>query len=539
MILSDEKIQEVNKRYEALKSDRENWEWHWEDIIELINPRKANQWTKTRGERRMENVFDAGPIHSNQMLANAFHSRLTNPAVNWFSLTSGMSDVDSEKSVAKYLQDVKGTIHDVLNQSNFQSQVAEYYADLCSLCTGVLLCEEDDEDYVRFKSSPIWDHYIAENHLGKVDTVFTEYEWDFRSIVQKFGKEPFLEKDEWMQMFDQLAKAPSTIKYTVVHAVFPRTDRDVLKLDVTNKPYASIYYLKKGLVPLMNSGFDDNPYLVSRFSVTSGEFYGRGPGTMALPDVRMLNVMVRTVIKYAQKATDPPLLVPDDGYLQPKTFPGAVNTYRAGTDDRLQYLEPSGNHGVSLEMIDRVQRKIEQAFYVDQLQLLEQSRMTATEVSTRNDERMTLLAPVLARQHYEFLKPLIDRVFSILQRKGLLPDPPEILVEKDLNIEYSSQIARAQKRSTVANVQGFMNVLAPFMQTSPAAQHIIDGDAVARYVAKQMDIPQEILKSKEEVEEILKQEAEALARQQQAELDQKRADAEGRQIENEQVARGA
>ena len=43
------------------------------------------------------------------------------------------------------------------------------------------------------------DHYIAENHLGKVDTVFTEYEWDFRSIVQKFGKEPFLEKDEWMQ----------------------------------------------------------------------------------------------------------------------------------------------------------------------------------------------------------------------------------------------------------------------------------------------------------------------------------------------------
>ena len=535
MILEEDKVMQVDKRFQSLKSDRANWDWHWEDIVELINPRKANQWTKTRGEKRMENVFDAGPIHANQMLSNAFHSRLTNPAVPWFALTTGDSETDAEKPVAKYLQDVSRVLHETLNQSNFQSQVAEYYTDLTSLCTAVLLCEEDDEDEVRFKCSPIWDHYIAENHLGKVDTIFTEYEWDFRSIVQKFGKEPFRHKPDWMHQFDVMSKAPSTQKYKVVHAVFPRSDRDITKLDVTNKPFASVYYLQKGHIPLKNSGFDENPYIVSRFSVTSGEFYGRGPGTMSLPDVRMLNVMIMTVIKYAQKATDPPLLVPDDGYLQPKTFPGAVNTYRAGTDDRLQYLEPAGNHGVSIEMIDRVQRKIDQAFYVDQLQLLEQSRMTATEVSTRNDERMTLLAPVLARQHYEFLKPLIDRVFGVLERRGMLPAPPDILLEKNLGIEYSSQIARAQKRSTVANVQGFMNVIAPFMQVSPAAQHIIDGDAVVRYVAKQMDVPQEVLRSKEDVEDILEQQAEIARQQQEAQMMQQQAQTQGQEIQNRQM----
>ncbi len=49
----------------------------------------------------------------------------------------------------------------------------------------------------------------------------------------------------------------------------------------------------------------------------------------------MLNEMSKTTIKAAQKQVDPPLLVPDDGFILPvRTVPGGLNFYRAGTRDR-------------------------------------------------------------------------------------------------------------------------------------------------------------------------------------------------------------
>ena len=71
----------------------------------------------------------------------------------------------------------------------------------------------------------------------------------------------------------------------------------------------------------------------------SNEIYGRSPAMTALPDVKMLNEMSKTTIKAAQKQVDPPLLVPDDGFLLPvRTVPGGLNFYRSGTRDRIEPL---------------------------------------------------------------------------------------------------------------------------------------------------------------------------------------------------------
>ena len=44
----------------------------------------------------------------------------------------------------------------------------------------------------------------------------------------------------------------------------------------------------------------------------------------ALADIKMLNRMSEVTIRAAQKQVDPPLLVPDDGFMLPvRTIPGS------------------------------------------------------------------------------------------------------------------------------------------------------------------------------------------------------------------------
>ena len=158
---------------------------------------------------------------------------------------------------------------------------------------------------------------------------------------------------------------------TIVHAVMPRDEenRDDYKLDAENKPYASCYIDPEEKVLLSESGFDEFPYMVPRWKKSSYEIgYGRSPTMTALPDIKMLNKMSEVTIRAAQKQIDPPLMLPDDGFMLPiRTVPGGLNFYRAGTRDRIEPLQIGANNPLGLQTEEQRRQAIRSAFYVDQL----------------------------------------------------------------------------------------------------------------------------------------------------------------------------
>ena len=78
---------------------------------------------------------------------------------------------------------------------------------------------------------------------------------------------------------------------------------------------------------------------------------GRSPAMVALPDVKMLNLMSKTIIQAAQKQIDPPLLVPDDGFLLPiRTQPGGLNFFRSGSRDTITPLNTGANIPIGINM---------------------------------------------------------------------------------------------------------------------------------------------------------------------------------------------
>ena len=151
-------------------------------------------------------------------------------------------------------------------------------------------------------------------------------------------------------------------------------------------------------------------------------------------------------MKAAAKQVDPPLLVPDDSMLSPiRMSAGSLNYYRSGSRDRIEPLNIGQATTVTLNAENQRREAIQKTFHIDQLMISSQRSMTATEVIQRNEEKMRILGPALSRLQSELLQPLILRVFNIMLRNKLFPIAPEVLANQEIDIEYVSPMALAQR----------------------------------------------------------------------------------------------
>jgi hypothetical protein len=140
--------------------------------------------------------------------------------------------------------------------------------------------------------------------------------------------------------------------------------------------------------------------------------------------------------------------------------------------------------------------------------------MTATEVLQRNEEKMRLLGPVMGRLQSELLQPLIQRSFKLMLRKGRLDVPPEELQGQDIDIEYVSPLAKAQKLTDLQSMMRGLEVLLQLGQSLPVMDYI-DDDGLVKYLVDVAGMPAKVIKSNEEVAALREQQA-----QQQAQLAQ-------------------
>ena len=495
-------------RFDRLKTQRQNWESHWQEVADYMQPRKADVTkTRSKGDKRTELIFDSSPLQSVELLAASLHGMMTNPSTPWFSLKFKNGGMETEDEAKEWLESTTEIMYSVFNKSNFQQEIFELYHDLITFGTAAMFIEEDDEDDLKFSTRHINEMYISENDKGRIDTIFRKFRLTARAAIQKFGanvsnnivtthrKDPYEEID-------------------IIHAVYPRSDFDPKKQDKGNMPFESVYFEAGTGDELSVSGFREFPFVVPRYLKASHEIYGRSPAMTALPDVKMLNEMSKVIIKSAQKQVDPPLLVPDDGFMLPvRTVPGGLNFYRAGTRDRIEPLNIGANNTLGLNMEEQRRNSIRNAFYVNQLQMQDGPQMTATEVIQRNEEKMRLLGPVLGRLQSELLKPLIDRSFAILMRKNLFPNPPEFLSGQDIEIEYVSPLAKAQKSTELSSIMRAVEILGSLSNVAPVFDHI-NMDKLVRHLTSIVGVPQKILKPQAELN-AERQEAAAQAEQQQ------------------------
>lgn len=496
-----ELAQSLLTRFKGLEETRQPWLKSWQELTEYMLPRKNSfvgngSSGLARGQVGDERIFDSTPMHALELLASSLGGLLTNPAMPWFDIRAKDRDKSDDKAIRSFLEQARERICALFNSEDtgFQTNVHELYLDIALLGTAVMYVEADPETVVRFSTRPLGEVFAAESVRGVVDTVYRRYEITARQVAQEWG----------INCSDAVFKAAESSPDTrveILHAVFPRTDRDPFALGAANFPYASIYMETAGQHILEESGYLEMPYLMPRWAKAAGEIYGRGPGQTALSDTRVLNAMARTALMAAEKMSDPPLMVPDDGFLGPvRSGPGGLSYYRAGSNDRIEPLPVRVDLGATEDMMQQRRVSIRRIFMGDQL-APEGPATSATEAIIRQSEKMRVLGPVLGRLQTEFLSPLIKRVFNIMLRAGALPPFPDGLTPEDIEVRYTSPVARAQKQYEAQGLPQVMQYLSPLVGASDqfGIMDNFDTDRIARHVADLFGTPADYMKSMPDV----------------------------------------
>jgi hypothetical protein len=269
-----------------------------------------------------------------------------------------------------------------------------------------------------------------------------------RQAIQKFG-------DKCPEAIRKSADTNPEGEHFFLHWVLPRTDRDPKRKDFKGMPYASYYISVDGKKIVSEGGYRTFPYASSRYMQAPGEPYGRSPAMDCLPAAKTLNKQKELLLKQGQLASDPVILVADDGIMDGATVESGTYISGAITADGRSLVGtlPVGRVDINKEMMDDERSIINDSFLVTLFQILvETPEMTATEVAERVREKGILLAPTIGRQQSEYLGPMIEREIDILSSQGLLPPMPRMLreAEGEYTIIYDSPITKTQKAEWTA-----------------------------------------------------------------------------------------
>jgi hypothetical protein len=446
-------------------------------------------------------------------------SGLTSPARPWFKLGSGDPELDQIDSVRYWLDDVQGRMMTTFAKSNIYGELHSCYAETGGFGTGALIILDDFKTTIRARTFTAGEYFLGIGPDGRADTFGRQCWFTVGQVVKQFGIErvsPSV-KSLWENgSLEQWVK--------LSHLIEPNDKRLYGKQDFKNMPYRSVYWEEGSPSDtyLAIAGFEEFPVLAPRWDLTTAlDSYGKGPGWESLGDVKMLQKMQLDKLIALDKLVDPPIQVDASVQGEANMLPGGITRSSAQSPNagvRAAYqIDP---HLDDLEAsIRSTQGAIREAFYSDLFLMLantDRSNMTAREVAERHEEKLLMLGPVIERLEGDLLDPLIDRTFSIMLRKGQIPEPPQELQGMDLKVEYISILAQAQRMvgtTSIEKIAGFAGNLAA---VQPDVLDVIDFDEALIEYGTMLGVPPKVVRSHEAIKVRRAQKAQAAQAQAQA-----------------------
>jgi len=174
------------------------------------------------------------------------------------------------------------------------------------------------------------------------------------------------------------------------------------------------------------------------------------------------------------------------------------------------------------EEIIRTEDSIKRAYSADLFLMLDSittGNMTAREIVERQQEKLQQLGPVVERLQEEYLTPILERTYNILDRAGIFPPiPPDIemlVANEDVKIEYISPLAQAQKMSGLVNIEQAIAFTAQMAQFWPDVLKSIDPLGTISKYMDMLGAPAKMRRPEEEVQQLIQQEQQALQQAQQ------------------------
>jgi len=515
----------------ALWTERSTFDSHWRDLADFYVPRRVRftQSDRNKGDKRNQNIINSTGRFAARTLQSGLHAGLTSPARPWMKMTLADRDLSDFGPVREWLHIVGQRMMTIFAVSNLYNTLPITYGDMGVFGTAAMFVAEDMKELLRCQTFPIGSYAIGLDRRGRATTFVRKYQLSVRQVVEEFALKEDGRTIDWSKLSTAAKRAWDNGNYEdpidVCWLVKPNDYADEGKLAAKFLPWASIH-LEEGQDDertfLRESGFNEFPIMVPRWDVTGEDAYGTDcPGMTALGDNRQLQIMERRHGQALAKMIDPPLTGPSTLRSQKTSLLAGDVTYQ-DVREGMQGLKPIHEVRIDLQHlaanIQVVEFRIKRAFYEDLFLMLGTSDPyrgasppTAREIEERHEEKLLALGPVLERTNDELLDPLIDRVFNMMQRAGLIPPPPPEIEGVDLRVEYISILAQAQKLIGVAASDRFLSTFAPLSEVFPEVRHKVNPIALVNSYADMLGVDPRIIVSDDDAQAA----ADAQAQQQQ------------------------
>lgn len=486
----------IIKRQEKCDARKENWRNIYEECYEFALPQRnlydGHYEGRTPGQQKMDRVFDSTAINATQRFANRIQSALFPPYRTWCSLQPGTNIPDDRKEEINAALDIyEQRMFAVLRQTNFDLAMSEFLLDLC-VGTAVMLIQPGDADVpVRFTAVPQYLVSFEEGPHGTVDNVYRKLRIRGEAIQRQW---PDAEIPQDLQR--EIEKKPDA-EIDLIEATVFNTEEDIYC-------YHLIWPKGKPVSELVYRTMDVSPWIVSRFMKVPGEVYGRGPLVTALPDIKTLNKVKEMVLSNASLAISGVYTAADDGVLNPQTIritPGAIiPVARNGgaQGESLRPLRTASDFNVSQLVINDLVMNIKKMLYDDSLPPDNMSARSATEIVQRMKELSQNLGSAYGRLITEAMTPIVRRILYVMDDQGLI-DLPLKTDGLEVKIAPTSPLAQAQNMEDLEKVLQFAQLT---QAAGPAGQIALNQDEMVDYIAEQLGIPQRVVNSKEQRQQI-------------------------------------
>jgi hypothetical protein len=235
---------------------------------------------------------------------------------------------------------------------------------------------------------------------------------------------------------------------------------------------------------------------------------------LALPAIKTANLTVELILENAQMSIAGMFQVEDDGVINAdniQLIPGTIIPKAPGSSG-LQPIQAPGNFNVSDLVLRDMRTNIKKALYNDMLgNPNEKTPMSATEVAERQADLSRQIGAAFGRLQAEMVTPVLQRVIYILKKQGRIRIPK--VNGREIKIQSSSPLAQAQHQQDVATVDRFLGMIQG--RVGPELTNLIVNQmAVAKFVAKKLGIPENLVRSEEEMQQAAQQMQQMMQQQQ-------------------------
>lgn len=485
------------------------------ELSELFSPWSARfELSEINMVKSSKKIIDSIPYECRRNFRSGMMTGVTSEADNWFRL-SIFGQNDYSDSVRKYLFEVEKLFRNILSSSGFYQIQPQIYDDFGVYGLASYLVNQSFNTVCNFIKIPVGSFRYTKNAENKVDTFVRKYQLTALDIFKKYG-----ENNVSDSVKSAVKNKNFTQKFTLIHFVEPNENYDKKLPWAKNKKFVSVIYeLGQKNKFLEQSGYDYMPYVVYEGADNGENNYPvDSSGINALPDLRQTFSMVKDKMTAIRKKVKPPLKGPAN--IKRKTSE-AINEYyenQTGSDGITTAYEVNIQLSELFAEINEKKEDIKKHFFNDIFAMIinvqNKGQRTAYEISELKEEKVTLIAPALGQVH-QGLNHLFDILFTICSNGGLLPEPPEDIGGKEINVELVSSLAQAQKASKLAGIERYLTLVSNIASTvEPYAKNKVDWFNLLDLYADYGNVPPDIQISTDVVIEQKEQELKKMKEEQ-------------------------